>query len=661
MRLKDYKIEKEIITLKSNIESTKIYIPFIKGALSVCKIQMKCYKEDSYGIRDLSKEPVVGLGTGFFIKFKDPQEENRYKYFLMTNEHVLQKEIIYEEQVNFSIKYYFEQYSRIFDFKKGERFIKEYKTKYGLDVTIVEIKPNEIPIILFLEPDYEINESNCRKIINKELIIHQYPRGLEQCISEGPIIEIEDNKIIEYKPSTQKGSSGSPLILKNRTNIIGIHLAGVKEHDINIGNFIFEIIKDVQTIKEVDYIYEEDKNRDKIIFTSSKPVISKSLDTRNYKKGSYEIYVKKHNEKVIYIKVTNIDTKVEFYDYVLYKNLDEKLDEFDYNIYLFEFNEVDNLLKIKVKNEIYLSLKKDDNEKNENYIIAKIEIKDEINRNKSVQIINSFEESNRLYKNNQYNMTETGILFNPNKSYSDIIDMIKKYENENEIKENCELIIDYKKVPFNYVWQFSSIGSHYIKYIFKKPLTKTNFLFYKCKFLTEIDLTNFDTKNVTNMENMFDGCNSLKKINLTNVNTRNTLSMYGMFGECSSLENIDFIFFNTEKVQNMQKMFFHCVSLKELDLSYFNTKNVTTMRSMFSGCSKIQSIDLSNFTASVLKDISYMFNECSSLTYLDVINLHANKITDKDYVFNSCSSIDVKNVRTKDRDIINALSSCLIF
>ena len=610
MRLKDYKIEKEIITLKSNIESTKIYIPFIKGALSVCKIQMKCYKEDSYGIRDLSKEPVVGLGTGFFIKFKDPQEENRYKYFLMTNEHVLQKEIIYEEQVNFSIKYYFEQYSRIFDFKKGERFIKEYKTKYGLDVTIVEIKPNEI---------------------------------------------------IEYKPSTQKGSSGSPLILKNRTNIIGIHLAGVKEHDINIGNFIFEIIKDVQTIKEVDYIYEEDKNRDKINFTSSKPVISKSLDTRNYKKGSYEIYVKKHNEKVIYIKVTNIDTKVEFYDYVLYKNLDEKLDEFDYNIYFFEFNEVDNLLKIKVKNKLYLSLKKDDNEKNENYIIAKIEIKDQINRNKSVQIINSFEESNRLYKNNQYNMTETGILFNPNKSYSDIIDMIKKYENENEIKENCELIIDYKKVPFNYVWQFSSIGSHYIKYNFKKPLTKTNFLFYKCKFLTEIDLTNFDTKNVTNMENMFDGCNSLKKINLTNVNTRNTLSMYGMFGECSSLENIDFIFFNTEKVQNMQKMFFHCVSLKELDLSFFNTKNVTTMRSMFSGCSKIQSIDLSNFTASVLKDISYMFNGCTNLTYLDVINLHANKITDKDNVFNSCSSIDVKNVRTKDRDIINALSSCLIF
>ena len=41
----------------------------------------------------------------------------------------------------------------------------------------------------------------------------------------------------------------------------------------------------------------------------------------------------------------------EFYDYVLYKNLDEKLDEFDYNIYFFEFNEVDNLLKIKVKNQ----------------------------------------------------------------------------------------------------------------------------------------------------------------------------------------------------------------------------------------------------------------------------------------------------------------------
>ena len=661
MRLKDYKIEKEVITLKSKIESTKIYIPFIKGALSVCKILVKFYKDDSNGKRDLSKEPVDGSGTGFFIKFKDPKKENSYKYFLMTNEHVLQKEIIYEEQVIFTIKYYFEQYSRTFDFKKGERFIKEYKTKYDLDITIVEIKPNEIPIILFLEPDYEINGSNCRKIINKELIIHQYPKGLEQCSSEGPVIEIEDNKIIEYKPSTQCGSSGSPLILKNSTKIIGIHLAGIKDYDINIGNFIFEIINDVQKIKEVDYIYEEDKNTDKLIFTSSKPEISKSYDTRNYKKGSYEIFVKKHNEKLIYMKVTNIDTKVEYFDYIPYDNLDKTLDGLDYKIYFFEFNEVDNYLKIKVKNKIYMTLKKNNIEKNENYIIAKIEIKEQINKNKNVQIINSFEQSNRLYKNNQSNMTETGILFNPNKSYSEIIDMIKKYENENEIKENCELIIDYKKVPFNYVWQFSSIGTHYIQYKFKKPLTKSNFLFYKCKYLTEIDLSNFDTKNINNMENMFDGCSSLKKINLTNINTRNVLSMFGMFGECSSLEQIDFSYFNTEKVQNMQRMFFHCVSLKVLDLSYFNTQNVTTMRSMFSGCSKIQSINLSSFKAVYLQDISYMFNGCTNLIYLDVINLHADKITDKENVFNSCSSIDVKNVRTEDKDIKYALSSCLIF
>ena len=57
---------------------------------------------------------------------------------------------------------------------------------------------------------------------------------------------------------------------------------------------------------------------------------------------------------------------------------------------------------------------------------------------------------------------------------------------------------------------------------------------------------------------MFSGCLSLKEINLSNFNTNNVINMDGMFSRCSSL--------------------------KELNLSNFNTNNVTDMSFMFSKC-----------------------------------------------------------------------------
>lgn len=59
---------------------------------------------------------------------------------------------------------------------------------YNIHITIVEIKPNEIPIILILELDYNIY--NYQKYLNNEIIVHQYPQGLEQCVSQGKIIKI---------------------------------------------------------------------------------------------------------------------------------------------------------------------------------------------------------------------------------------------------------------------------------------------------------------------------------------------------------------------------------------------------------------------------------------------------------------------------------------
>ena len=58
-----------------------------------------------------------------------------------------------------------------------------------------------------------------------------------------------------------------------------------------------------------------------------------------------------------------------------------------------------------------------------------------------------------------------------------------------------------------------------IEYTFLCNLKKTNHIFYGCKSLTNINLSNFNTQNVTNMSFMFRGCETLQKDNIiTNDN-----------------------------------------------------------------------------------------------------------------------------------------------
>ena len=47
-----------------------------------------------------------------------------------------------------------------------------------------------------------------------------------------------------------------------------------------------------------------------------------------------------------------------------------------------------------------------------------------------------------------------------------------------------------------------------ITYIWKNDITTTNCMFKSCSKITEMDFSNFDTSQVTNMYNMFDSCSS---------------------------------------------------------------------------------------------------------------------------------------------------------
>ena len=79
-------------------------------------------------------------------------------------------------------------------------------------------------------------------------------------------------------------------------------------------------------------------------------------------------------------------------------------------------------------------------------------------------------------------------------------------------------------------------------------------MFYECKSLSSLNLSNFNTQNVTDMSDMFRWCESLSSINLSNLNTQNVTNMSFMFEGCSNILlslTITFSSFKDEQKQNI--------------------------------------------------------------------------------------------------------------
>lgn len=195
-------------------------------------------------------------------------------------------------------------------------------------------------------------------------------------------------------------------------------------------------------------------------------------------------------------------------------------------------------------------------------------------------------------------------------------------------------------------------------------VTDMSFMFQWTSFKT-LDLSGFNTDNVTSMSNMFNGCSSLTTLDLSSFNTSKVIGMNSMFKSCTALKSLDLSTFSTSKVTNMESMFLDCreltsvnipgfdtsnvtnmaemfrdcYHLTSLDLSKFNTSKVTRMDDMFKGCSALKTLDVSSFDTSKVTNMSYMFGSCYGLTSLDLSNFDTSKVTDMSYMFSSMSKL----------------------
>ena len=268
-----------------------------------------------------------------------------------------------------------------------------------------------------------------------------------------------------------------------------------------------------------------------------------------------------------------------------------------------------------------------------NYIICEYGdiIKDKLNE--PIQILNCYEEAKKEYSS------------------------LKGKNNEKEIKDNCELYLNDKKIDFCYKYTFKKEGNYIIKIIFENPLNNTNYIFSNCSSLTSLDLSNFYTNNITNMSFMFAHCSSLTSLELSNYNTNKVTNMEYMFNNCSSLTSLNLSSFNTNNVTNMNSMFSNCSSLTSLDLSNFNTNNVIYMNGMFYNCRSLTSLNLSNFNSNNVTNMNQMFSDCSSLKSLKISNFNTNKVRDMSFMFNKCSSLTSLNLSNFNTNNVTNMNS----
>ena len=176
-------------------------------------------------------------------------------------------------------------------------------------------------------------------------------------------------------------------------------------------------------------------------------------------------------------------------------------------------------------------------------------------------------------------------------------------------------------------------------------------MFQNCSSLTRLDLSHFETQNVTKMNSMFYGCSKLSSINLSSFDTQNVSTMNSMFCNCSNLTSLDVSNFNTSKVMNMSSMFDNCHGLTNLDVSKFDTSNVTDMSYMFAGCSSLTNLDLSNIKTDNVMNMLGMFTMCYKLKTLNISNFNTCKVTSMFGMFNSCcelTSLDLSHFDTSN-------------
>lgn len=117
--------------------------------------------------------------------------------------------------------------------------------------------------------------------------------------------------------------------------------------------------------------------------------------------------------------------------------------------------------------------------------------------------------------------------------------------------------------------------------------------FKDCVSLRSLTLENLKTDNLGSMESAFENCKTIINLNLKGINTSKVTNMSRAFYNCCSMRNaktvLDLTSFDTRNVTSMKSMFENCMT-QEIDLSSFDVPRVTDMSNMFKNAQNVYTI-----------------------------------------------------------------------
>ena len=251
-----------------------------------------------------------------------------------------------------------------------------------------------------------------------------------------------------------------------------------------------------------------------------------------------------------------------------------------------------------------------------------------------VNIVNSNEYSTYINYINEENICHKNYSFiaeyftNTNNQTIQLI-------NQSYINNIIEMIINGKKVFNNYNYTFLLSGKITVKFLLNITNIKSLYgMFSNIVYMRSINFTcQFDTKNIRDLSHIFYECKSLEYIDISNFNTENVENMAYMFYYCQDLLSINIINFNTQNVKSMNSIFKHCEKLESINVSNFDTKNVGDISHMFCHCFQLKSIDLSNFNTQKVFNIENLFYYCSMLKFINFTSFNNVSLFKNDYIF----------------------------
>ena len=189
-----------------------------------------------------------GFGSGFFCQIPYTQNNNLLLPVLITNNHVLSKDILLN---NNDITIKINGKTKVISLKQRKIWTDE-----KMDCTCIEIKEKEDNIHTFFNLDDNALKNNCSNdnYLNKNVLIFGINKNDKQLAFSNGVIKINEDSFFAYTCNTYPGCSGGCIVNQFNNNIIGIHRGEIKtgnQNAVNAGIYINHVINNIKQFKAI--------------------------------------------------------------------------------------------------------------------------------------------------------------------------------------------------------------------------------------------------------------------------------------------------------------------------------------------------------------------------------------------------------------------------